>query len=199
MASASDGASGNSIQSGNVIAYNAGAGVFITTGIGNVIRLNSIHHNAGIAIDLAPAGITPNDLTDDDFGPNQLQNYPIITSAASSGASVTVSAWLRSKPSTSYTVDFYGNSSSGQWGERSLYTTSVTTDSAGYVEFTNTFASLGFMNFTATATDGAGNTSEFSTLGSGSGSGSGSSSVSGPSTGRSRTAFMFATWVFLGF
>ncbi len=52
--------------------------------IGNVIRGNNIYSNGGIAINLlggneGPGGVTTNDLNDADAGPNNLQNYPVIS------------------------------------------------------------------------------------------------------------------------
>ena len=48
---------GTASGAGNVIAYNGGAGVFLEQGYGIPIRGNSIHDNAGLGIDLGPAGV----------------------------------------------------------------------------------------------------------------------------------------------
>ena len=49
---------------------------------GNTISRNSIFSNVGFGIDLDLNGVTPNDgLGDADTGPNNLQNYPVITFA----------------------------------------------------------------------------------------------------------------------
>src|SRR5262249_46479736 len=47
---------------GNTIAFNGGAGVDVadSPSIGNAIRGNSIHDNAGLGIDLGGDGVTPN-------------------------------------------------------------------------------------------------------------------------------------------
>src|SRR4029079_8260197 len=70
------GANGNTIGgtatgTGNVIAFNSGAGVaLVNTGpTGNTIRENSIHDNAGMGIDLGNDGVTLNDAGDADAGP----------------------------------------------------------------------------------------------------------------------------------
>ncbi len=65
----------------NTIAYNSNTGVAIKTsnGRGVTIRLNSIHDNGGLGIDIGDDGITPNDAG---YGH---QNFPVITSADDSG------------------------------------------------------------------------------------------------------------------
>ncbi len=72
---------------GNTIAYNTGAGVQIWTGAtSNAVLSNSIHSNGLLGIDLALfdiSGVTPNDPGDPDTGPNNLQNFPVLSSATS--------------------------------------------------------------------------------------------------------------------
>src|SRR2546423_10428521 len=78
---------------GNLIAGNGGRGVgvafvFATTGL--AIEGNSIFSNGGLGIDLNADGVTPNDLGDGDPGPNNLQNFPILTSVTSGGGTTTI-------------------------------------------------------------------------------------------------------------
>jgi hypothetical protein len=131
------------------------------------IRVNSIHDNGGLGIDLAPAGVTPNDAGDGDLGANVLQNFPIVTSVTPSFMnSVLISGTLNSRPASKYTIDVYGSPApdpSG-YGEGRVWLGSgtFTTDVSGNLSWTvlTQTTSLGLV--TATATDSTGNTSEFS-------------------------------------
>ena len=101
---------------GNTIAFNAGDGVQVgpTAGIANTIRGNSIFSNGTTAshlgIDLGPDGVTPNDAKDADSGPNNLQNFPVITSALVTGSTKTIKGTLNSTPGATFDIDFYANS-----------------------------------------------------------------------------------------
>ena len=172
---------------GNVIAFNRGAGVVVeysTFGIDrNPIRGNSIYSNgtangAGglstLGIDLGNAGffgLTLNDAGDGDVGPNTNQNFPLITSAVSSGGDTTIVGSLNSTASTTFTIDFYSNTSClGRpqgfiQGRTYLGSTEVTTNGSGNaaidVVLDGVTLEVGDV-VTATATDPNGNTSEFS-------------------------------------
>jgi hypothetical protein len=169
------GASNNTIGgiaagAGNVIAFNGAAGVAVqdATSTGNAIRGNSIHANAGLGIDLGGDGVTANDPGDPDTGPNQLQNYPVLSAAAVVGGSTTVAGSLNSTPFATFTLDFYANSTADPSGfgpgERYLGSTTLTTDASGNACFSVTLSAAANPgdSITATATDAAGNTSEFS-------------------------------------
>jgi hypothetical protein len=79
----------------------------------------------------------------------------------------TAQGTLNSLPNTTFTLEFFSNnecdpSGFGE-GETFLGATTVTTDGSGDASFSVTFAmSVGCNSITATATDPAGNTSEFS-------------------------------------
>ena len=158
---------------GNVIAHNGEepgeAGIDISTGTGDSILGNSIHDNTGLGIDLNDNGaVDPNDAGDGDGGGNGTQNFPLLTHASSSAGETTVDGSLNSTPGTTFRVEIFGNAScdpSGNGeGQTYLGSTSVTTDGAGDATIN---ASLGVGTpvggfVTATATDPAGDTSEFS-------------------------------------
>ncbi len=159
---------------GNVIAFNLGNGVTINSGTGNAIRGNSILENGssdpdypGIGIDLGYNGVTLNDSLSHS-GPNLYQNFPTIIGATRSASTLTVEGTLTAAPSQAFTVDVFSNlagdlSGYGQ-GQTYLGSAVVTTDAAGSGSFTCSFsgAPTGQEYITATATDSAGNTSEFS-------------------------------------
>ena len=113
---------------GNVVAFNAGAGVFVVYSTINIfhnpIRGNSIYGNgtanganglSTLGIDLGnpggfgQGGFTPNDLGDADIGPNLNQNFPLLVSAVSAGGKTTIDGVLNSTPSTQFAIDFYSN------------------------------------------------------------------------------------------
>jgi hypothetical protein len=169
---------GTAAGAGNTIAFNGGAGIIIgasasdASTVSNWIRGNSIHDNAGLGIDLGYDGVTPNGAAPR-TGPNKLQNYPQLSSVQG-GSTSRVTGTLNALPNTTYTLDFYASAASdpssfGQ-GQRYLGSGQATTDASGNVTFDSaTFASaLGASNpgevITATATDPAGNTSEFSSF-----------------------------------
>jgi titin len=173
-----DGATGNivggtSAGAGNLIRGNAINGVEMRedlvagSTINNSILGNSIYDNGQLGIDLEPAGITANDPGDGDTGPNNHQNYPVLTSVITNGVSTTISGTLNSTPNTTFRLEFFSNSAADPLGygegESFIGTTSVTTDGTGDVSFSiNLPISLSPGDYvSATATDPAGNTSEF--------------------------------------
>jgi hypothetical protein len=164
---------------GNVIAFNRGNGVTIGgSGTGNTVRGNAIFDESPypppfhpqIAIDIDNDGPTPNDACDGDSGSNQLQNYPIVTSAAPEGGQTHIQGVLHSTASTQFTLDFYGNpaclSRPHDFYEARVYLGSalVSTDGSCAVSF-DVMVPVAISPtdvVTATATDPNGNTSELS-------------------------------------
>ncbi len=148
----------------NTIAFNKAAGVSVNAGNSNTIRSNPIFSNTGLGIDLGATGITPNDPNDPDIGPNLLQNFPIITSATTSGSTSTVSGTLNSRPKLTYTIDFYSTPNNQRESRTYLGSTTVIAGSDGNASFSfnpsTAFATGQYV--TATATDSSGDTSEFS-------------------------------------
>jgi len=152
----------------NTIAYNCGGGIQFAFGPNHwPILGNSIHSNRALGISLS--GNTPleNDDGDADTGANDQQNYPVITSAVASGGSVTLSGSLNSLPSTAFRLEFFANATCDATGhgegQQFIGTTDVTTDASGNAAFGPlTFTAPDNAEIAATATDPAGNTSEFS-------------------------------------
>jgi Right handed beta helix region len=149
-----DAAAANTITSSG----QAGVVVFNPGSTGNQILRNTIIANLGLGIDLNGDGVTPNDASPDaDTGPNNLQNYPVLTSAFSPN----IIGTLDSAPNTAYTLQFFENDTGNLEAARFLLQTTVTTDANGHASFDITATITGDAWVTATATDPAGNTSEF--------------------------------------
>ena len=160
---------GTGAGEGNLIAFNQN-GIFANTGVRNSFKRNRMFSNDLLGIDLAPVGVTPNDAGDGDSGPNNLQNYPVITYVNAQTSSVTLNGTFNSTPNQTYTIEFFGNSGlngSGLGeGRNYLGSTQVTTNASGNAFFfglslSATLSSVGNW-VTATATDATNNTSEFS-------------------------------------
>lgn len=150
---------------GNLIAFNTLNGIAVTGDVGNRISRNRIFSNGVLGIDLGSDGVTLNDVGDPDTGPNNLQNFPVLLHDLYAR---TVQGTLNSTPNTVFRIDLFSNAacdpSGHAQGQTYLGFTTVTTDGGGYADF----GSLNFplpashTVFTATATDPANNTSEFS-------------------------------------
>lgn len=156
---------GTTAAESNVISGNNGNGVFIldATATGNRLLSNSIYANDLQGIELSGAGA--NDPGDADTGPNDLQNFPVLTSATTSTSSTTLRGALNSTPSKTFQIQFFSNPAGTDEGETLIGETSVTTNANGDASFefvTSNPTAVG-QNITATATGSAtGNTSEFS-------------------------------------
>lgn len=160
---------------GNTIAFNgiSGIAVFDNTTFGNDFNANSIFSNTQLGIDLVGGsqngfGVTANDTGDADNGPNQLQNYPVLTSANSQAV---IQGSLNSVANKAYRIDFYSSptadpSGFGE-GQTWIGSVNVTTDATGNTTFNQDFpgsltvGSVVTATATGTGTGGSG-TSEFS-------------------------------------
>jgi titin len=171
-----DQASGNQIGSavagtGNRIYENGGAGVAIGNtlsdlAVSNSILGNSIYGNTGLGIDLGSDGPTPNAPSNPALGANYLQNHPVLSSASNPNGSVTVNGSIHTASGT-HRLEFF-LAVNGQ-GMIYLGSLQVTTNANGDATFSHSFTTFFTQNFptagwqvVATATDFAGNTSEFS-------------------------------------
>ena len=164
---------------GNVVSNSLIAGIGVEGAAATAtIRGNSIFDNpgsnvsTGLGIDLLSAGpgVTFNDADDADTGPNGLQNYPILSGVTYGASTTTVAGALDSAAATICDVDFYADPVCARRpqdlaeGKTYIGTAQITTDGSGHAVL-NTVLPIAVPNgspITATATDPAGNTSEFS-------------------------------------
>ncbi|HZY87457.1 MAG TPA: NosD domain-containing protein, partial [Gemmataceae bacterium] len=170
---------GTAAGAGNVIAYNRLDGVLVggtpgasggnLAGTGNAVLGNSIFGNLRFGLDLGPDdGVTPNDSLGH-AGPNNYQNFPVLTSALPAGGNVLVQGTLHSTPNTTFRIELFASpaadpSNHGQAQTFLGFVTAVT-DSNGNATFATVLPDAGAAPgqvLTATATDPGGNTSEFS-------------------------------------
>ncbi|MCP3878215.1 MAG: DUF4347 domain-containing protein, partial [Sulfitobacter sp.] len=169
---------GTGTGEGNVIAHQTNNGVYLdeSAGTGNSILGNRIYDNQ-LAIEFVEAGpvygVTANDADDSDTGPNNLQNFPVITAAATAGSQIEISGTLDTDGlSQDYRIEFFATGTPDGSGhgeaERYLGFATITTDGSGDATFTATIEALVYADeeITATATvdngDGTyGDTSEF--------------------------------------
>ena len=153
---------------GNIIAYNNGDGIDVTgaAAVGNTISRNLIYANGGIGIDLGADGPTSNHVGGPIPGPNEFQNYPVLRAASLTGHGTTISGALNGAATATYTIEFFGNQPGAEsaQGATFLGSANVTTDATGNASIALTVpaAAAAGQLVTATATDAAGNTSEFS-------------------------------------
>jgi len=169
------------LTQGNRIAFNYSSGIEIRNSSGfssrNSICCNSIYGNGygwkgGLGIDLAGDGVTQNDPGDWDAGPNDFQNFPLLTFAVSGVFTTQVFGSLNSLPNALYRLQFFSNTSCDPSGfgegENFLGETLAMTNANGDLTFNVSLPggsrSLRGQFITATATDngGSGSTSEFS-------------------------------------
>ena len=182
IAGADDNTVGETVAgAGNRIAHNGAAGVSVTVNgafgeegaVGNRVLGNSIFANTGLGIDLGANGVTANDNDDDDTGANNLQNFPVITSATRSNTTglTTISGTLNSNPSRNVLIQCFVAAPDGSGhgeGQVPAGEAEVTTGANGNVNFTcASFVPQPGQTVTATATvrrQFVGDTSEFSQI-----------------------------------
>ncbi|MEZ6121896.1 MAG: Calx-beta domain-containing protein [Planctomycetaceae bacterium] len=172
---------GLSSSVGNTIAFNLRGGIKLDKlddtfenhtlpGANNSILSNSIYLNVAAGIDLGNHGADQNDANDSDNGPNDLQNYPTITSAVKSSSSVQISGQLSSTPNSQFILELFSSTGAASIGDGQalVHQSVITTNSAGVYNFSvATTASIAYGDhITATATElsgtTTGSTSEFS-------------------------------------
>ncbi len=156
---------------GNVIANNGSAGLVMTDGGGNNLIANRFYANGSLGINLGNDLVTENDAGDTDTGPNNRQNFPVLTSATLGGGTLTVSGTLDTNSglsNTAFRIEVFLNSvcdgSGNGEGEFFVGASATNVDGSGHASFTFAFptsATGGFATATAMAA-GTGDTSEFS-------------------------------------
>ncbi|MBS0658006.1 MAG: right-handed parallel beta-helix repeat-containing protein [Verrucomicrobia bacterium] len=155
--------SGNALLDNLVAHSNPGAGVVILpAGTGNTLSRNSIHSNAGLGIDLGGDGVTANDADDADTGANLRQNFPVLTRAG-----YDLRGTYQGAANVTLKLQFFLGPAGSNQGRTFLGETTITTSGTGAASFTYVPGGVTLplaLNqvVTATATDAAGNTSEFS-------------------------------------
>ena len=157
---------GNQIQgnaAGVVLAASAGAGNRI---LGNAIGGND-GGTDGLGIDLNDDGVTANDSPDVSTGANTSLNFPVLSTVTSDDTSTTVAGVLDARATMLYRIEFFGvpqcDPSGNGEGDGFLGTVDVTTNASGHAVINASLPDPLTDRFvTATATDTAGNTSEFS-------------------------------------
>ena len=152
--------------SGNVITDN-NKGVVVTGSAQRAeITNNAIFGNTVIGIDLRDDGVTPNDPTDADVGPNRRQNKPEISSATLVGGDLSIQYLVPTAVANAdypLRIEFYEADALGQ-GERFLGSDVYEAANAAGSK-TVSVSVVGVAvgdNLVAVAIDAQGNTSEFS-------------------------------------
>jgi hypothetical protein len=141
------------------VAFNGSDGVVVldAASTGDGIGGNAIFANGGLGIDLGGDGVTRNNAAGH-VGPNDFQNFPVLTSAVATASGTVITGTLDSNPFTAYDVELFAGtvadpSGYGQ-GQTYLGVVAIMTDATGHAGFTFTSPGslLGFF-ITATATD----------------------------------------------
>ena len=133
----------------NLIAYDGPGGVVVTGASTTCEILNNwiwTESSANPGIDLGGDGVTANDSSDTDSGPNTLLNYPVITSAMSSGDETQIRGEIVGAEPVVRTYDvqlFVSPNASPRQGRQLVggaWVTSVTTDATGYATFSDSIS-----------------------------------------------------------
>jgi CSLREA domain-containing protein len=145
----------DSVIAGNHIAYNPrGVSIERADSDRNRITRNEIWGNVGLGIDLEPLDVAdPNDPGDADAGPNQGQNHPELTAAEPTRVAGATCGGCAVEL-------FLADGAAGDHGEGRTFVASTVAAADGRFELTRLALAEGAV-VTATATDAAGNTSEF--------------------------------------
>ncbi len=156
---------GTAAGAGNLVSGDGTFGVRVTgTSSGNAILGNQITANTSTGINLGGDGVTANDTGDADTGANDLQNFPVLTTARTNASSqISLDGTLNSSANSLDRIEFFANatadtSGNGE-GQTYLGFANVATDGSGNATISTTLsvnvAAGSFISATATkATDG---------------------------------------------
>jgi len=148
---------------GNTITQNGGDGITLGTFSANpdvpeqiTINRNSIFDNGELGVDLFPDGVTLNDPGDADTGANTLLNFPELSQVTASNALGTACTGCRVEA-------FIADDDPSGYGEGMTFVGEAFTDSSGNFSVPLDVNLVSTCNLiTMRATDGSGNSSEFS-------------------------------------
>jgi CSLREA domain-containing protein len=160
------------IQRNYISHFTTGVNVYQAGGYGHRIIRNRIWGNTGLGIDLNNDGVTLNDNLDADVGPNDLQNFPVITGFTNTlNAWITLNGTLHSTPNKSYNIYIYSNPTCDDngYGEGNYFLHNVvaTTNASGDAAWTSNIITMNNLQgicYTAQAEEAVnlGSVSEFS-------------------------------------
>ena len=151
---------------GNLIAFNTGVGVELTSGVNGLAVLgNSIHSNGRLGIDIDGNNVTVNDANDAD---TNRPNFPVVTAITRDASTTTVQGTFDAPATGTYRLQLFTNTlpdalSHGE-GQTLLGQVTPAVGATGSQAFSITVNTVvPATEFLAlTLTDPAGNTSEFS-------------------------------------
>jgi hypothetical protein len=161
---------GTADGAGNLIAYNTGQGIIVSSGsTGNAILGNAIYGNSSLGIDLDNNGVNVNNGTKIVFQANYGMNFPLFTTASLTDNTLSVAGFVGSAANqttfASARVEiFKSDDDDTGYGEGRTYLGFLTTDVYGNFSGTLNVNGKGLSagdKLTATATSGTNNTSEF--------------------------------------
>jgi parallel beta-helix repeat protein len=165
--------SGSNTLESNAITASGRAGIMVLgASLQNRVTKNAIYDNRTLGIDLNGDGVTQNDPSDLDSGPNNLRNFPIITSVSEETSGMMISGFLPAPMAATQTIElFRAMPNPSGYGEGGQFLGEIKPDAEGNFSIMmpkpSGDAPLATAvgngdQLTATAIDIAGNTSEFS-------------------------------------
>ncbi|HEX9564023.1 MAG TPA: right-handed parallel beta-helix repeat-containing protein [Gemmatimonadaceae bacterium] len=161
----------NTVIEGNVISQNLGVGIGITNfdafvSLNNTLSRNQIVGNGALGIDIFPNGVNANDPGDADAGQNNRMNFPVLIAAKATPGRLVVKGTIDTPNPSTVVIELFANpvptpgGDPSGYGEGALFLGTATPNPLG--DFTATFPPVVVGTLiSATATDAAGNTSEF--------------------------------------